>query len=125
MPKFAAPVVLLSLALSTVGCEMNRPPAQAPEVAWNTYKGRLSEQCGAKHLENLPAEKFTEIGHEYYIDADTQAQQLIDLDGRKACGGGKVSDECFNTGLVQATIQTGGVTDFVKKVCSKAGSPAS
>ncbi len=82
MPKFVAPAVLLSLALSTVGCKMNRPPAQAPDVAWGTYKGRLAEQCGAKHLENLPAEKFGEIAQEYYVDADTQAQQLIDLDRR-------------------------------------------
>ena len=51
MPKFVAPAVLLSLALSTVGCAMNRPPAQSADVAWNTYKGRLSEQCGAKHLD--------------------------------------------------------------------------
>jgi hypothetical protein len=125
MQKFAAPAVLLSLALSTVGCEMNRPPAQAPEVAWNTYKGRLAEQCGAKHLENLPAEKFSEIGHDYYVDADTQIQQLIDFDARKACGKNAVDTSCFNTGLVQATVQAGSTGDFVKKVCSKAGSPAS
>jgi hypothetical protein len=126
MRKFAAPAVLLSLALSTVGCEMNRPPAQAPDVAWNTYKGRLAEQCEAKHLENLPAEKFGEIAHDYYIDADTQIQQLVDFDARKVCSGKNTVDaECFNTGMVQALVQTGGTQDFVKKVCAKAGSPTS
>jgi len=125
MPKFAAPVVLLSLALSTVGCEMNRPPAQAPETAWNTYKGRLAEQCSAKHLENLPADKFYDLSHEYYVDADTQVQQLIEFDARKVCGSSKTEVECANTGFVQAMVQTGGTEEFVKKVCSKAGSPAS
>jgi hypothetical protein len=125
MLKFVAPAVLLSFAFSTIGCEMNRPPAQAPEVAWNTYKGRLAEQCGGKHLENLPAEKFGEIAQEYYVDANTQAQQLIDLDRRKACANNASESECMNTGFVQATIQTDGLQDFVKKVCSKAGSPAS
>jgi hypothetical protein len=125
MRKFAAPAVLLSLALSTVGCEMNRPPAQAPDAAWKTYEGRLSEQCGDKHLENLPAEKLADIAHEYYIDANTSAQQIIELDVRKACAGNASMAACVNTGTVQATIQTGGLPDFVKKVCSKAGSPAS
>ncbi len=125
MRKFAAPAVLLSFALSTVGCAMNRPPAQAPEVAWATYKGRLAEQCGAKHLENLSTEKLNEIAHDYYVDADTQAQQLIEFDARKACGKNAVNAECFNTGLVQAMVQAGGTQDFVKTVCSKAGSPAS
>ena len=49
----------------------------------------------------------------------------IDLDRRKACASKGVDTECLNTGFVQATVTTGGVTDFVKKVCSKAGSPAS
>jgi hypothetical protein len=125
MPKFFAPAVLLPLALSTIGCEMNRPPAQAPEVAWKTYQGRLSEQCGDKHLENLPAEKLADIAHEYYIDADTQAQQLIELDIRKSCAANGPDAACTNTGFVQATITTGGLPDFVRKVCAKGASPAS
>jgi len=117
MPRFA-PVLVCSLVL-TAGCAMNRPPIQAPDAAWNTYHGRLAEQCSAKHLDNLSPVKFNEIAHDYYVDADTQIQQLIDLDSRNSCKANNDFPNCYNTGFVQASVQAGSTTDFVKKVCSK------
>ena len=81
MPKLTASSALSFTALCFLvisGCDMNRPPIQAPDAAWNTYQGRLAEQCSDKHLANLPAERLNEIAKDYYIDADTQIQQLID-----------------------------------------------
>ncbi len=112
-----APALLGCLSFLSAGCAMNRPPIQSADAAWDTYKGRLAEQCSAKHLENMPAEKFHEIAVDYYISTDTQIQQLIDLDAKKACG--KDSGiECFNTGFVQASQQVGSLPEFVKQVCS-------
>ncbi len=118
MPKLASSAVLCCLALFAVGCDMDRPPIQAPDAAWNTYKGRLAEQCSAKHLDNMPAEKFHDLAIDYYNDADTQIQQLIRADAQKACGKNEGTD-CYNTGFVQATVQAGSVKTFVKEVCSK------
>ena len=117
--KVFAPLALCAIILSSTGCEMLRPPVQAPEAAWNTYQGRLSEQCGEKHLDKMPAEKLNDLAFDTYKDADTQVQQLIDLDTRKACKAGGDHTECYNTGFVQASVQAGSTTDFVKKVCSK------
>jgi hypothetical protein len=116
-PRFA-PALLCCLALSAAGCEMRRPPIQSADAAWATYKGRVAEQCASKHPENMPSEKFHELALDYYRDADTQIQQLIDFDAKKACGttGGT---ECFNTGFVQANVQAGSMEEFAKKVCSK------
>ncbi len=116
--KPAAPVLALA-ALALSGCAMNRPPMQSPDEAWNTYKGRLAEQCSAKHLDTMSPEKFNEIARDFYIDADTQNQQLIDADARKACGSRSITVDCYNTGFVQAQVQVGSTQEFVKKVCSK------
>ena len=111
-----APALLCCLTLISAGCDMNRPPIQSPDAAWSSYKGRLAEQCSDKHLENMPADKFHEIAVDYYKGTDTQIQQLIDTDAKKACGkdGGV---ECFNTGFVQASQQAGSLPEFVKQVC--------
>jgi hypothetical protein len=120
MPKLAAPATLCLFVLFAAGCQMNRPPEQAPDAAWNTYKGRLAEQCSAKHLENMPAEKLNEIANDFYIDADTQIQQLIDADRQHTCGKNGPTVDCLNTGFIQASVQAGSLNDFVKQVCRKA-----
>jgi hypothetical protein len=98
---------------------MLRPTPQAPEAAWSTYQGRLAEQCSEKHLDKMPAEKLNDLAFDTYKEADTQVQQLIDLDTGKACKGSTDRNGCYNTGFVQATIQAGTLNEFVKKVCSK------
>jgi hypothetical protein len=118
MPKLVAPVSLCLLALATSGCHMLRPPIQNSDQAWNTYKGRVAEQCSSKHPESISPEKLYDISHDYYFEADTQIQQIIEKDTRMACGK-QTGAECFNTGVIQATIQAGSLNDFVKHVCSK------
>ncbi len=119
MSKVFAPLALCALILSSTGCQMLRPPVQAPEAAWNTYQGRLAEQCSEKHLDKMPAEKLNDLAFETYRDADTQVQQIIDLDTAKSCKAGGDRAECYNTGFLQASIQAGTLKEFVKKVCSK------
>jgi hypothetical protein len=119
MSKVFAPLALCTLLLSSTGCHMLRPPVQEPEAAWNTYQGRLAEQCSEKHLDKMPGEKLNDLAVESYKDADTQVQQLIDLDTVKACKSSGDRNECYNTGFIQASIQAGTLQEFVKKVCSK------
>ncbi len=119
MSKVFAPLALCALIVSSTGCQMLRPPAQAPEAAWNTYQGRLAEQCSEKHLDKMPDEKLQDLAVETYKDADTQVQQLIDLDTSRACKAGGSRTDCYNTGFIQASIQAGTLQEFVKKVCSK------
>ena len=116
------------LALAAAGCQNNRPEPYAPEHALDVYRGRLAATCPEKHRETMSAEQFSKFGRDFYIDADTQTQQLIDLDSRKACGlkgstqsmerGAQPSGECYETGFLQASIQIGNLDEVAKDVCS-------
>lgn len=116
------------LALAAAGCQNNRPEPYAPEHALDVYRGRLAATCPEKHREMMSAEQFSKFGRDFYIDADTQTQQLIDLDSRKACGlkgstqsmerGAQPAGECYETGFLQASIQIGNLDEVAKDVCS-------
>ena len=117
------------LALAAAGCQNDRPAPYAPEHAMDVYRGRVAVICPEKHRENMSAEQFSKFGRDFYIDADTQTQQLIDLDTRKACGvkgrtdnmdksGVQPSGACYETGFVQASIQIGSLEEVAKKVCA-------
>jgi hypothetical protein len=118
MRKLVAAPVLCLLAVSTFGCDMNRPPVQAPEQAWTTMHGRLAEQCSAKHPDAIPADKFYEFALDAHKEATPQTQQLIEKDVLNACKGTDGAD-CYNTGFIQAEIQSGNDAAFAKKVCAK------
>ncbi len=127
--KPATPILACLLAFAAAGCQNDRPAVYAPEHAMDVYRGRLASTCPEKHRENLSAEQFGKFGREFYIDADTQTQQLIDLDSRKACGlkgstqsmnksGVQPSGECYQTGFVQASTQIGNLDEVAKGVCA-------
>ena len=127
--KLALPMLACLLAFAAVGCQNNRPAPYAPEHAMDVYRGRVASTCPDKHRENMSPELFSRFGREFYIDADTQTQQLIDLDSRKSCGlrggtqdmdkrSGQVSGECYETGFIQASIQIGNLNEVAKDVCS-------
>ena len=116
------------LAFAAVGCQNNRPEPYAPEHAMDVYRGRLAVTCPEKHREGLSAEQFSKFGREFYIAADTQTQQLIDLDSRKSCGlkgstqsmekSAQPTGECYETGFIQASIQIGNLDEVATDVCS-------
>ena len=127
--KFAAPTLACLLAFAAAGCQNDRPKPYAPEHALDVYRGRLAVTCPEKHRENMSAEQFRDFGRDFYKDADTQTQQLIDFDSRKACGlkggtqdmdkhAGQLSVECYQTGFLQASIQIGNLDEVTKDVCS-------
>ncbi len=127
--KPATPVLACLLAFAAAGCQNNRPEPYAPEHAMDVYRGRLAVTCPEKHRENMSAEQFSKFGRDFYIDADTQTQQLIDLDSRKSCGlkgstqsmeksGTQPTGECYETGFIQASIQIGNLDEVAKDVCS-------
>ncbi len=127
--KPVTPLFACLLALAAAGCQNDRPAPYAPEHAMDVYRGRVASTCPEKHRENMSAEQFSKFGREFYIDADTQTQQLIDLDSRKACGvkgstqsmdkkGGQLTGECYETGFVQASIQIGNLDEVAKDVCA-------
>jgi hypothetical protein len=112
------------LALASVGCAMNRPPIMTPDHAIDTFKGRLAESCGEKHLDLLPADALYKVSKKTQYTADTNTRQIIDLDIARQCGKGDGQPNgpaCFNTGVIQAEIQVDALHEFVKDVC---GMPA-
>ncbi len=121
MPKHTSPLLCSLLALASVGCAMNRPPIMPADQAMATFHGRLAESCGEKHLDRLPAEKLNVITQKIQYEADTNTRQIIDLDAYKQCGSDQRTGVCFNTGVIQATIQTDSLPELVKTVC---GQPA-
>lgn len=127
--KFASPMLACLLAFAAVGCQNNRPAPFAPQHALDVFHEEVASTCPEKHRETMSAEQFGKFGHEFYNDADTQVQQLIDLDTRKACGftgstqaaiksGVQPSGECYETGFAQASIQLGNLDQVAKGVCS-------
>ena len=127
--KLATPLLACLLAFAAAGCQNDRPDPYTPEHALDVYRGRLAVTCPEKHRETLSAEQFGKFGREYYIDADTQTQQLIDLDSRKSCGlkgstqsmdkrAGQLSGECYEAGFIQASIQIGNLDEVAKSVCA-------
>ena len=129
--KPATPMLACLVALAAAGCQNNRPEPYAAEHAMDVYRGRLAVTCPEKHRENMSAEQFSKFGREFYIDADTQTQQLIDFDSRKSCGlkggtqdidkrvgTGRLSGECYETGFIQASLQIGNLDEVAKDVCS-------
>lgn len=115
--KLAAPMFVCLLGFAAAGCQNDRPKPYTPEHALDVYRGRLASTCAEKHMEHLPAEEFNRFGREFYVDADTQTQQLIDLDTRKSCGA-NTSGDCYKTGFVQAAIQIGNLNEVTKHICS-------
>ena len=129
--KLRLPLLASTLVFAAVGCQNNRPTPYAPEHAMDVYRGRLAVTCAEKHRENLSPEQFSHFARDFYIDADTQTQQLIDLDTRKSCGlkgstqsmqkSGQPTGECYETGFVQASIQIGNLDEVAKDVCAYHG----
>ena len=127
--KPVTPMLACLLALAAAGCQNNRPDPFTPEHAMDVYRGRVAVTCPEKHRENMSAEEFGHFGREFYMDADTQTQQLIDLDTRKACGakgatqnidksGVQPSGECYEAGFMQASNQIGNLDEVTKKICA-------
>lgn len=109
------PVICTSaILLSHIGCMEARPKPEAPEVAMKHYNDQLATHCPSKPYE--PA-KFNTFAKKYYIDADTQSQQLIDLDTQKACSANGTQPDCYNTGFITAEIQAGGIDEIVNASC--------
>ncbi len=114
MPTLRLACLALFVA-AAIGCQSDRPAPVAPEVAMKHFNDQLANHCPTKHYD---PEKFAEFAKDYYIDADTQSQQLIDLDAQKACAGGGQKPECSNTGFITAEIQMAGIDDIVKATCA-------
>jgi hypothetical protein len=95
---------------------MNRPPVMTADAAWSTYKGRLAESCGEKHLDQLSPDDLNKLAVKTAKAADTNNQQLISYNADKACASGS-RPACYNTGFLQAEVQTDGLPAFVKTVC--------
>ncbi len=117
MLKRVSPVLLSLFVLAATGCQMLRPDKKTADAAVSTYHARLSESCPEKHLDMLPQAEVNRLAKANYIAADTQAQQLIDLDSGSECKAHDNRPQCFNTGFIQALDQTGGMPEFVKTVC--------
>jgi hypothetical protein len=103
-----------AILLTHIGCMEARPKPQSPEVAMKHFNDQLANHCPTKQYE--PA-KFNAFAKQYYIDADTQSQQLIDLDTQKSCSANSDQPACYNTGFITAEIQMGGIDDIVKDTC--------
>lgn len=114
MFKIAATLMLCAVTFESHGCQQNRPDPVAPEVAMKRFNDQVQNHCAGKQID---PEKLNEFAKDYRNDADTQSQQLIDLNTSKLCGksGGA---ECYNQGFVQAEVQMGGIDDIVKLVCA-------
>jgi hypothetical protein len=103
-----------AILLAHVGCMEARPKADAPEVAMKHFTDLRATHCPTKPYD--PA-RFNAFAKKYYIDADTQSQQLIDLDTTNACSANSSQPECYNTGFITAEIQTGGIEEIVNASC--------
>jgi hypothetical protein len=103
-----------AILLAHIGCMEGRPKPEAPEVAMKHFNDQLANHCPAHKYD--PA-RFNAFAKKYYIDADTQSQQLIDLDTQKSCSANGTQPECYNTGFITAEIQAGGLDEIVNATC--------
>ena len=115
MFKSATPLLFCALALTTLGCQSDRPKPFPPEVAMQHFNDQIANHCPNKQVD---PEKFNEFAKDYRNDADTQSQQLIDLDTTNVCNNTKSRPECYNQGFIQAQIQMGGLDEIVKATCN-------
>ena len=105
MHKVLTPFALCALILSSTGCDMLRPPVQAPEAAWSTYQGRLSEQCGEKHLDKMPAEKLNDLAFDTYKGCrHAGAASSSTPTPKKPAQPGPTAMNVTTPGFVQATM---------------------
>jgi hypothetical protein len=93
-----------------------RPKPVTPDVAMKHFNDQLANHCPAKHYD---ADKFNEFAKKYYVDADTQSQQLIDFDTHQVCSANDSRPACYNQGFLQAEIQMGGIDEIVKAACNE------
>ena len=114
------PLLFCAFAFFALGCQPDRPKAPTVEVAMKHFNDQLANKCPQKHLDTqLPPDKFNEFAKEYRNDADTQSQQLIDLNTHDVCKAGGSEPECYNQGFIQAEVQIGGIDETVKATCAK------
>jgi hypothetical protein len=104
----------LTLLLLT-GCYPDRPARVSADTAMKHFNDQIANHCPGKPVD---PEKFNELAKDYRNDADTQSQQLIDLDTTKACTANNSRPECYNAGFLQAEIQMGGMDEIVKQACN-------
>ncbi len=103
-----------AILLAHIGCMEGRPKPVAPQVAMQHFNAQLATHCPAHQYD--PA-RFNTFAKKYYVDADTQSQQLIDLDTQKACSTDSSQPACYNTGFITAEIQAGGLEEIVNATC--------
>ena len=87
------------------------------DAAWKSYRSKLHQYCGAKHLEMLPPADLLDVVDSFSASLTPDQQRLAKISTERACTGGEGGAGCRNAGFLEAAARAGYLDRFAAQVC--------